>query len=193
MKKIPTLYVRDAANPKRVTAEITPGCEWVLGGEGRATKKWDGTACAVIGGILYKRYDGHRGDNPAPPGFVNAEPGSTHKVGWLPVGDGPEDQWHRDAWTRGGYGDGTWELCGPKVQGNPHGFEHHVLIPHGVAEAPLTLALTEDRRGEAYAFIEMFLRGYEVAEGVVWHHPDGRMAKIKRRDFGLPWPVKVRR
>ena len=27
-------------------------------------------------------------------------------------------------------------------------------------------------------------------EGLVWHHPDGRMAKIKRRDFGLSWPVK---
>jgi hypothetical protein len=27
--------------------------------------------------------------------------------------------------------------------------------------------------------------GWEAAkyEGVVWHHPDGRMAKIKRRDF----------
>jgi hypothetical protein len=22
-------------------------------------------------------------------------------------------------------------------------------------------------------------------EGIVWHHPDGRMAKIKKRDFGL--------
>ena len=26
-------------------------------------------------------------------------------------------------------------------------------------------------------------------EGIVWHHPDGRMAKIKRRDFGLSWPI----
>lgn len=24
-------------------------------------------------------------------------------------------------------------------------------------------------------------------EGLVWHHDDGRMAKIKRRDFGLKW------
>ena len=24
-------------------------------------------------------------------------------------------------------------------------------------------------------------------EGIVWHHPDGRWAKIKRRDFGLKW------
>lgn len=26
-----------------------------------------------------------------------------------------------------------------------------------------------------------------VIEGLVWHHDDGRMAKIKRRDFGLKW------
>lgn len=23
-------------------------------------------------------------------------------------------------------------------------------------------------------------------EGIVWHHPDGRMCKIKKRDLGLP-------
>ena len=27
-------------------------------------------------------------------------------------------------------------------------------------------------------------------EGIVWHHPDGRMVKIKARDFGLPWPPR---
>lgn len=26
-------------------------------------------------------------------------------------------------------------------------------------------------------------------EGLVFHHPDGRLAKIKRRDFGLRWPA----
>jgi hypothetical protein len=25
-------------------------------------------------------------------------------------------------------------------------------------------------------------------EGIVFHHNDGRMAKIKCRDFGIPWP-----
>ena len=27
-----------------------------------------------------------------------------------------------------------------------------------------------------------------VVEGIVWHHPDGRMVKIKRKDFGFKWP-----
>jgi len=29
-----------------------------------------------------------------------------------------------------------------------------------------------------------YLRGRDI-EGVVWHHPDGRLVKIKGKDFGL--------
>ena len=28
-------------------------------------------------------------------------------------------------------------------------------------------------------------------EGIVYHGPDGRMAKIKRRDFAIGWPLKT--
>ncbi len=33
---------------------------------------------------------------------------------------------------------GSYELCGPKVNGNPEGSPHHVLVRHGalVLEAP---------------------------------------------------------
>ena len=27
-----------------------------------------------------------------------------------------------------------------------------------------------------------------IIEGLVWHHPGGRMVKIKRSDFGFEWP-----
>ena len=47
MNKIPTLFVRDPENMSRVTREVTPGCEWVLAGEGVATRKWDGTNVLV--------------------------------------------------------------------------------------------------------------------------------------------------
>jgi hypothetical protein len=33
----------------------------VINGEGQAFIKRDGTACAVIGGVLHKRYDAKRG------------------------------------------------------------------------------------------------------------------------------------
>lgn len=57
MKKIPTLFVRDYDNGGRVTNVVTPGTEWVLSGEGIATRKWDGLAIMIASGVLYKRYD----------------------------------------------------------------------------------------------------------------------------------------
>jgi len=53
MKKIPTLFRREF-NRSDVTIfnEITPGCEWVLAGEGEATLKTDGACCAIIDGVF---------------------------------------------------------------------------------------------------------------------------------------------
>lgn len=64
---------------------------------------------------------------------------------------------------------------GPKVQGNPEGFAEHTLVRH---EAQMTM------RGvpRDYDGLRAWLADFD-GEGVVWHHPDGRMAKIKVRDF----------
>jgi len=34
--------------------------------------------------------------------------------------------------------------------------------------------------------IKEYLEQHNI-EGIVWHHPDGRLVKVKSRDFGLPW------
>ena len=59
MKKIPTLFKRNYINHCVVETlnEVTEGMEWVLNGEGIATVKIDGSCCAVIDGIFYRRYD----------------------------------------------------------------------------------------------------------------------------------------
>lgn len=181
MNKIPTIFVRDMSRqPALVVQEWTPGCEWVRDGEGRATRKWDGTCCLVRAGKLYKRRELRQGET-APPNFESTgTDGVTGKtVGWVPVGDGPEDRWHREAFNVP-HPDGTYELCGPKIQGNKDDWQTHILVPHGEAdrnEAP------RDFEGLKAFFQE---DGNKI-EGLVWHHPDGRMAKIKRRDFGLKW------
>ena len=66
MKKIPTLFERVFENHKKVgiLPNVTPGMEWVLEGEGVATEKMDGSCCAIIGGVFYKRYDAKRGKTP---------------------------------------------------------------------------------------------------------------------------------
>jgi hypothetical protein len=71
---------------------------------------------------------------------------------------------------------GTWELCGPKVQGNPEGFENHILIYHGIVDLPDAPRTFNELRA--------YFESHDL-EGIVWHHPDGRMAKIKARDFGI--------
>ena len=66
MKKIPTLFERVFDNHHKVgiNNKVHPGMEWVLGGEGTATEKIDGSCCAVIDGVFYKRYDAKRGKIP---------------------------------------------------------------------------------------------------------------------------------
>lgn len=234
MKKIPTLFVRGAADRALVTREVTPGCEWVTAGEGVATRKFDGTCCLVRGGRLYKRRE-LRG-RPAmslmvhgyfrPDGFrvspeelaeldqsqplkdvpenfepVQYDPVTVKAFGWIPVGEGPEDQYHREAWEnfRNSFrhyirpikpdGELTCELIGPKIQGGAecrfmrehfskeHAGQHHLIAHGGQSEIPDCPRTFDGLRS--------WLAEKDI-EGVVWHHPDGRMAKIKKKDFGLP-------
>lgn len=182
MKKIISLFKRDYEGNRQVYDEVVEGAEWVIQGEGVATVKYDGTCCMVRDGKLYKRYEVKVGGTP-PSDFEPAneiDPNTGKQQGWRPVGEGPDDKWHRQAFTPGTV-DGTYELVGPKVQGNPHQYPAHKLIPHGshVVNAPRTF---QDIRN-------WFCGGGDTFEGIVWHHPDGRMVKIKRRDFGLKWPI----
>ncbi len=59
MKKMPCLFVRhfEGQRVTEMTRTVTTGCEWVLEGVGTASVKWDGTACLIEGGALFKRYD----------------------------------------------------------------------------------------------------------------------------------------
>ena len=185
MKKIPTLFERDwNGDRSRVVDQVHAGCEWVLAGEGWGTRKLDGTCCMVRSGRPYKRRE-LRAKDKEPTGFetVDVDAETRKTVGWVPVGDGPEDRWHRDAFSRAGgdLPDGTYELVGPKVQGNPEGEAEHKLIAHDSA----TLRYGADQEPpRTFGGLSAWLDGADI-EGIVWHHPDGRMAKIKKRDFGL--------
>lgn len=210
MKKIISLFKRRYDGDRQVYDEIVLGAEWVVAGEGVATEKFDGSACMVRDGKLYKRYDRKpskrarkrhkKGEpwpadsfRPAPPSWEGCEPAPNlhtgHWPGWMSVGDGPEDKWHREAWeylnTEGFVAppNGTYELVGLKVQGNPYGLDWHTLWLHGSAQLG---SIPTDYDG----LCEYLAEAWGI-EGIVWHHPDGRMVKIKRRDFGLPWPANM--
>lgn len=193
MQKIISLFQRNYDGNRLVRDEVVPGAEWVPAGEGVATQKMDGTCCMIRAYELFKRYDVKKGRK-APPGFEPAQapdPITGHWPGWVPVGDGPEDRWHNEAFEtlcmdRCDLGDvpldGTYELIGPKVQGNPYGMDAHQLERHGALEMP--------DAPRTFDALKEWLAEHDV-EGIIWHHPDGRMVKIKKRDFGFVWPLEL--
>lgn len=183
MKKIPTLFKRDFTNNGQIIPEYNEAAQWVVAGEGIATRKYDGMCALVRGGKLYKRHEVKQGKT-APPDFeqvaFDEETGKAY--GWVQVGWGTEDKWFREA-IDGGNPDkvdlpeGTYELLGPKVQGNPERETKHVLQNHEDAYSYKSVPTEFNQLKE---WLEV-----QNIEGIVWHHPDGRMVKIKKKDYRL--------
>jgi hypothetical protein len=182
MKKIPTLFLRDEQDRRYVTSEVNPECQWVLDGEGVATRKYDGT-CVMLDedGNWWARREVKPGKS-APPNFRPIETdGVTMKtVGWEPIDQSPFAKFHAEALAgehAGGrwFKPGTYELIGPKINGNPEGWPKHALLSHEHAQV-----ITLNGVDIASAVVAL---GQQGREGIVWHHPDGRMAKLKARDI----------
>jgi hypothetical protein len=191
MKKIKSLFQRNYEGNRQVRDEVVPGSEWVTNGEGRATRKWDGLAIKIEDGQVYQRYDAKTGRTP-PADFIPAQPEpdpeTGHWPGWVAVPKTIKHIWEAIDYYKELHDlecieqipEGSYEVCGPKVGTrhgpNPENLEQHVLIPHGI-HVLTTCPTTFDSLKE-------YLTTANI-EGVVWHHPDGRMVKIKAADFGI--------
>ena len=210
-------------NRKLVTRERNHECDWVFDREGIPTQKWDGTCIMVRNHILYKRYDAKKNKKgnwkTIPEKFeLCGEPDKVtgHKVGWIPVKwetkkERKENCYFKMAWdlvdvvntyTKGifylnypnpKYVDGTYELVGITVNGNPENLNGLYFVKHGFDNLSSISGYTYDSKARLnvenelnYNTIKDFLE-HHIIEGIVWHHSDGRMAKIKRTDFGLEW------
>mgnify|MGYP001599045113 FL=1 len=185
MNKIPTVFERDPQNMSRVLPDVTPGCAWVLVGGGVPTQKRDGTNVRVTvqyGKIiaLEKRRNPSRGQKAAgvEPGYVEANRGDPSDQHLFAAADATDVS----GWPSGGM---SCEALGPKIQGgveSPVPSLYPFLFQPVVLEWPVGVAVT-------FETIRGWLQIHDM-EGIVWHHPAGRMAKIKRRDFGFPWPLR---
>lgn len=183
MQKIPTLFVRNPDDRRHVLPEVTPGCEWVLAGEGRATRKWDGT-CTMLDedGNWWARREVKPGKT-TPPGYVPVSTDETtgKTVGWEPIAQSSFAKFHAEALAVvSAPPPGTYELIGPKINGNPEDYPGHVLMSHGWA--PFSERLDFENAPRDYDILRDWLTA-RPHEGIVYHHPDGHMAKIKKRDF----------
>lgn len=187
MKKTPTLFVRDPENMAQVLPDVNPECQWVIDGEGIATRKYDGTCLLLDGSGWYARREIKPGKS-VPPDYkpIETDPNTGKIVGWEPIQQSAFFRYWQQAFeadprhegVRGGFQFGTYELIGPKVNGNPEGLIDHLLILHDDAERLLDVP-------RDFAGLAAWMAGTDF-EGIVWHHPDGRMAKLKKRDFPSP-------
>jgi len=183
MKKMTTLFKKDPNDLGLVINEVNPENEWVFKDEGViATRKWDGAACAIINGQLYKRYDAKAGKTPPPFAIPCQEPDliTGHWPHWVLCDyDNPADKYFLEAWSYSGFTEeGTYEAIGPKFQGNPEKLDHNTLVRHGANDLDLTISI--------YGFEDFrkYLSHVNI-EGIVFHHPDGRMCKLRKSDFGI--------
>jgi len=179
MKKISTLFKKDPNDLGRVIDELNPENKWVLTNS-IATRKFDGTACAIIDGELYKRYDAKHGKK-VPIGAIPCqEPDEItgHHPHWVECQRGDNSsKYHFEAFDRLSYKEnGTYELCGEKIQGNPEKLTGHSLIKHGAFKLGLP--------GYSFEELKNFLKTHDL-EGIVFYHlTDGRMCKLRKTDFG---------
>ncbi len=184
MKKIPTLFERKYENHRVV--DVLPNChagmEWVLEGEGVATVKIDGACCAIFDGEFYRRYDAKRGKTP-PDGAIpccDPDPITGHHPHWIKVEkDDPSSKWFISAYQNTPQRtDGTYEAVGIHFQGNPYLLDKDWLVKHGA------LVVDVER---SFDGIKEWLRTHNE-EGLVFWLDGEPMCKIKRSDFGFPWP-----
>jgi hypothetical protein len=193
VRKIPTLFRRDPDDMKRVLPEVNLECQWVLDGDGVATRKYDGTCVMLDGaGDWWARREVKPG-KATPPNFepISTDDVTGKTVGWEPIEQSAFAKYHAEAVAAGAVlphliveplaVGGTYELIGPKVNGNPEKISEHLLVRHGYTAAVDYREMEPLPR--TFDGLRGWLHAHPAWEGIVWHHPDGRMAKLKRRDF----------
>jgi len=202
MKNIPTLFERDekgSLDPHKVH----PNAQWVLSVDlARATQKYDGIACRLKRGRVYKRFVREK-SSVTPQGWIPAQNSADNNntwPGWTLITPDPADDFLRECANKilrdKASQEGTYEFCGPTINDNPEGLKAHQLIKHGDKILSDFPRYKKPKGGTPrdigiatkafYDQIEEYLKTCDT-EGVVFYHRDAtRMAKIKKKDFGLP-------
>jgi len=188
MPKLLSPFVRkmDEEGNYVVTPEITPGYEWVFEDESvMAIEKLHGTNVSVI--IEH--------------GQIIAVFNRTERIPFFNKGKRHIIDAVQESYTRGymeNLLDGQWfgEVIGPKINGNPYKLEKCIWIPFAtLAQKHLrykswgkypkdfeTLSEWFKELMPLYALMQGQKEGGFV-EGIVFTHPDGRMAKLRKDMF----------
>lgn len=162
---------------------------WVFTEPAVATVKRDGTGVLVTdsGEVLVRRSvkKGKR----VPEGFRLAEVDAFtgHMFGVEPVAQSGFKAMMEEALPKTGQllEPGTYELCGPKINGNPERLDAHVLIRHGAEVLPAVPDMRTVAPDDAFELLKVLFKDLQAdgVEGVVWWGTDDKRVKLRVKDF----------
>jgi len=194
MRWVLDLYIRPG--PYHRALSRNPDCDWVYNDNSNVKyyEQFDGDPGLVRNGRLYRRFNLISGF-PIPVGWLHHSfnPAEIDGRGWLPVRDSKSefkskhitpDTCYMQAFNNVNQDleDGTYELIGRTIKGNPYNLKGHRLWNHkaGLLELQLPKDLEEWKA---------YFTSSDPKMGVVMKHTDGRLAKIKSNLVGVKWPV----
>jgi hypothetical protein len=185
MKKMTTLFkvIYGGFSGKEILPIVREENRWVFTqSDVKATRKYDGTACMIEDGRLYRRYDAKKGKK-VPTGAIpccEADLITGHHPYWILCEKGnPRDSFHFEAFNKKeSWKNGTYELCGEKVQGNPEKIKGHELILHG----EIILYIPVFNFGGFKHYLE---DPKNDIEGIVFYGENGELCKLRKSDFGI--------
>lgn len=188
VKKMPALFVIDRVKRLAID-EINPISAWVFSEPSVITAKKDGTGVTVTeDGEHFVRRSVKAGKK-APPGFRLAEhdPFTGHSFGMEPVEQSGFAKMFHEALVchDGPLEPGTYELVGPKINGNPEKLERHTLLRHGDEEIFEVPDLRTINPEDAFEILKKIFADFRMRgiEGVVWAGADNKRVKLRTNDF----------
>lgn len=169
--------------------KINEKSAWVFNEPTTATVKHDGTGVLINHeGEAYIRRSVKKGRN-IPDGFLLAEFDSFTETmfGVIPVKDSPHRRFFNEAVTliTQPLIAGTYELVGPKINGNPEKLTHHSLILHGSEVIEDFPDIRTMDPLNAYDELKIIFTDFKDRgiEGIVWWGSDNRRVKLRVNDF----------
>lgn len=186
MEKIQTIFNRNWDTDRKVTDDLSVDFDFE---NAIATEKLDGMNIRItvrIGTVvrLEKRRNPSKDQKEqgiVDPWYMDANENE------------PADKWLFDAVSNTDFTnvpDGEWsaEAIGKNIQGNPLNLDKNIVFIFSLPEWRERITFTNPPT-EYHALKEWLnaqkskINENALIEGLVWHHPDGSMVKIKRKDF----------
>lgn len=196
---VPTLFMRATTNDQ-VIPKLTPGCEWVMNGDGNISIMLDGMAVRVTGDVGTSKTMARRVRG------INAE--GQHITAWIPCSrENPADKYLWEAFdAEKPVTTGIWEVIGPQINGNPQNVPNHRMwrvLPAGYQLLVYGHSHKIERGFKTTAeslYKDVYRELADPAcnvEGICFQIESWtnglctvtKAAKIRKKDFGLPWPA----